>query len=99
MNPEFEEILNRLKGIEHDVKQNRNMLESIQRRARMAIIFSLLKWFIILGFTFGIFYYSKPYINKTFELYEQVNTLTGSATNEKKQVDTLMNGFKTLLGQ
>lgn len=93
MNQEFEEILNRLKDIENNVKENHDMLESIQRRARLAILFSVLKWFIILGFTFGIFYYSKPYIEKTFELYDQVNSLT----NQGKQADTLIQNFKMLL--
>ncbi len=99
MNQEFEEILNRLKDIEHSVKQNHDMLESIQRRARLAIIFSLLKWFIIFGFTFGIFYYSKPYIEQTLDLYSQVNQLTGSISNQQQQADTLINGLKSLIGQ
>ena len=99
MNQEFEEILSRIKEIELNVKQNHDMLESIQRRARMAIIFSLLKWFIIFGFTFGIFYYSKPYIDQTLDLYSQVNQLTGSMTNQQQQADTLINGLRSLIGQ
>lgn len=99
MNQEFEEILSRLKDIELSVKQNHDMLISIQRRARVTIIFSLLKWFIILGFTFGIFYYTKPYIEQTLDLYGQVNQLTGSISDQQQQADTLINGLKSLIGQ
>ena len=97
MNQEFEEILSRLKDIELNVKQNHDMLESIQRRARLAIIFSLLKWFIILGFTLGIFYYSKPYIDQTMDLYSQISELTGGVTNQKQQADSLLESFKMFL--
>lgn len=93
MNQEFEEILNRLKDIENNVKENHDMLESIQRRAKLAILFSALKWFIILGFTFGVFYYTKPYLEKTLELYDQVNSLT----SQSKQAGTLIEGLKNLL--
>ena len=91
MNQEFEEILNRLKDIENNVKQNHDMLESIQRRARLSILFSLIKLFIILGFTFGAFYFIKPYLDQTLGMYQQVVGLTGgvNATSTQNMFDTL----------
>ena len=97
MNPEFEEILNRLKQIEDSVNENKSMLESIQRRAHITMIFSALKWFIIIGLTFGIFYYTKPYLEKMLDLYMQVNSLTNTVTNPQKQTDALLKELKSLL--
>lgn len=97
MNQEFEEILNRLKDIENNVQENTRILESMQRRAYIAMIVGALKWFIVLGLTFGVFYYTKPYLEKTLELYQQVNDLTGNITDQKQQAGTLLNSLQNLL--
>jgi hypothetical protein len=90
MNQEYEEILNRLKEIESEVKSNTNMLISIQRRARMAILFSTIKWMIIFGITFGTFIYAKPYLEQLLDLYSQL-------LNQQQQAGNLIEGFKELL--
>lgn len=90
MNQEYEEILNRLKEIESEVKTNTNMLISIQRRARIAILFSAIKWIIILGVTFGTFYYTKPYLDQTLELYKKT-------MSQEQQAGALLDGLKTFL--
>lgn len=90
MNQEYEEILSRLKEIESEVKSNTNMLISIQRRARMAILFSAIKWIIILGITFGTFYYAKPYLEQLMGLYGQV-------LGQQQQASGLLDGLKNLL--
>ncbi len=73
------------------------MLESIQRRAHITMIFSALKWFIIIGLTFGLFYYTKPYLERMLDLYMQVNSLTNTMTNPQKQTDVLLKELKSLL--
>lgn len=90
MNQEYEEILNRLKEIESEVKSNTNMLISIQRRARISILFSAIKWIIILGITFGVFVYAKPYLDQLMSLYSQV-------LNQQQQASGLLDGLKNLL--
>jgi hypothetical protein len=55
--------------------QNQSILESIQRRARLSILFSSLKWFVILGLTFGTFYYTKPYLEELMKVYSQVSDI------------------------
>ncbi len=97
MNQEFEEILNRLKVIEEKVAENSDILESIQRRAYIAMIFGALKWFIVIGLTFGVFYYTKPYLEKTIDLYNQVNDLTGTITGQQQQAGSLLNSLKGLI--
>lgn len=95
MNQEFEEILNRLKEIEQNVKSNHDMLISIQRRARMTILFSLIKWTVILGLTFGTFYYTKPYIEQTMDLYDQVSGLTGGMKSQASSTQSVFDQFKS----
>ncbi len=97
MNQEFEEILNRLKVIEDGMKENTHMLESIQRRAYIALVFNAIKWFIIVGLTFGIFYYTKPYLEKTIDLYNQVNSLSNTITGQQNQAGSLLNSLKGLI--
>jgi hypothetical protein len=75
MNEEYDAILTRLNNIEENIKQNQIILESIQRRARLSILFSSLKWFIILGLTFGTFYYTKPYLEELMKVYSQVSDI------------------------
>lgn len=81
MNEEYDAILARLNNIEETIKQNQLILESIQRRARLSILFSSLKWFIILGLTFGTFYYTKPYLEQLIGVYSQVSDI-GSMFNQ-----------------
>lgn len=81
MNEEYDAILSRLNDIEEGIKQNHHMLESIQRRARLSILFSSLKWLIILGLTFGTFYYTKPYLEELMQVYGQVSDI-GSMFNK-----------------
>ena len=90
MNQEYEEILSRLKEIESEVKSNTNMLISIQRRARITILFSAIKWMIILGITFGTFVYAKPYLDQLLDLY-------GQALSQQQQASGLIDGLKNLL--
>jgi hypothetical protein len=75
INEEYDAILTRLNNIEENIKQNQIILESIQRRARLSILFSSLKWFIILGLTFGTFYYTKPYLEELMKVYSQVSDI------------------------
>lgn len=81
MNEDYDAILARLNDIEEQIKQNQDILESIQRRARLSILFSSIKWFIILGLTFGTFYYTKPYLEQLMQVYSQVSDI-GSMFNQ-----------------
>ena len=75
MNEEYEAILHRLDNIENDVIQANQMLHRIERRARWALLFSSLKWFIIIGLSLGAFYYTKPYLEQLMETYSQISNI------------------------
>lgn len=75
MNEEYEAILHRLDNIENDLIQANQVLNKIERRARWALLFSSLKWFIIIGLSLGTFYYTKPYLEQLMETYSQISDL------------------------
>ncbi len=75
MNEDYEAILHRLDTIEEDVRQSNQMLHRIERRARFALLFSSLKWFIIIGLSLGTFYYTKPYLEQLMETYSHISDI------------------------
>lgn len=75
MNEDYQAITQRLDLIEEDLKQNNAMLNRIERRAKITLLFSSLKWFVIIGLSFGAFYFTKPYLEQLMETYNQVSNL------------------------
>lgn len=75
MNEDYQAITQRLDLIEEDIKQNNAMLSRIERRARITLLFSSLKWFVIIGLSLGAFYFTKPYLEQLMETYNQVSNL------------------------
>lgn len=75
MNEDYEAILHRLDNIEEDIRQSNHMLHKLERRARWALLFSSLKWFIIIGLSLGTFYYTKPYLEQLMETYSQISNI------------------------
>jgi hypothetical protein len=75
MNEEYEAILHRLDNIEQDMRQSNQMLHRLERRSRLALLFSSLKWFIIIGLSLGTFYYTKPYLEELMDTYTQVSNI------------------------
>ncbi|MEN9604949.1 MAG: hypothetical protein RJB39_634 [Candidatus Parcubacteria bacterium] len=64
-----EGLQNDIQEIRRIVERNNAMLISIQRRARMSILFTTLKWVIIIGLSFGAFYFLKPYVDTATSTY------------------------------
>ena len=75
MNEEYQTILDRLEKIENTLTENDKILHRIERRARLSILFSSLKWFIIIGLSLGTFYYTKPYLEQLMETYSQISDI------------------------
>lgn len=75
------------------VEENQLMLKSIQRRARLSILISSIKWLIILGVTFGSFIFLQPYLDTAFGAYTSLNDLTNPFSKQNASstntVDTL----------
>ncbi len=75
MNEEYKAISDRLDNIEEDLRQSNQVLHRIERRSRWALLFSSLKWFIIIGLSLGTFYYTKPYLEQLMETYSQLSNI------------------------
>lgn len=75
MNEDYQAILNRINDIEGKVEQNHQILKRIEMKARLSLLFSSLKWFIILGLSLGAFYFTKPYLEQLMETYSQISNI------------------------
>lgn len=75
MEPELDGLKNEIQQLRALVEQNNSMLQSIQRRARMAILFSGLKWAILIGLSFGALYFVKPYLETAVESYDSIRSM------------------------
>jgi hypothetical protein len=60
MNPEERKMLEETRAL---AIENREILRSIQRVLRVNAVFKALYWVIIIGATFGAYYFIQPYIN------------------------------------
>jgi hypothetical protein len=60
MNPEERKMLEETRAL---AIENREILRSIQRNLRVSAVLKALYWIIIIGATFGAFYFIKPYVD------------------------------------
>ncbi|MES2622925.1 MAG: hypothetical protein V4576_00785 [Patescibacteria group bacterium] len=105
MNEGQEALIEQIKKLQHSVEENHAILMSIQRRAKMSIIFSGLKWLIILGFTFGSFIFLQPYLEKVFSAYSSLSDLSSlqggmrssTSTENGNQAEGLINAMRAYL--
>ena len=69
------------------VEENNKMLKKILKKGRWATFFKSIKYIIILILILGSYYYMKPFIDKTRELYIKVNETTDSIGEFKDKAD------------
>jgi hypothetical protein len=50
-------------------EENNKLLRRIDRRARWSIIYSVVRWLIVLGLGFGVYYYIQPYLEEILRVY------------------------------
>lgn len=71
-NEEIKELL------EEDIelnKENNELLKKMHRSARWGLIFTIAKWFIIIGSVFGLYYYFGQFLSSSLD---QINRLVGT---------------------
>ncbi len=84
-------IQEQIQRLQKSVDHSNDMLESIQRRARMSIIFTSIKWLIILGITLGSFFYIQEYIMKGLQMYDQVKSVTNMTGDISEKTKDIQN--------
>jgi hypothetical protein len=107
MNEGLESLQAQIKELTAMVDENRTMLKSIQRRARVSILLSSIKWLFILGVTFGSFFFLQPLMDKAFSAYTSLSDLgnpfpktTGTSTGDSdsvNQADGLVNALRAYM--
>ena len=79
MTPEERSLLERTYKI---AEENNAILRGIRRANRWGIAVKVFYWVIILGVTFGAFYFLQPYIESTLDLVDQaqesIRTINGA---------------------
>lgn len=70
MDMETQELLRRTLAL---TEENNKILRSMQRQARLARGYYILKWIIILAVLCAGFYYAQPYIEDVVRLYNGLN--------------------------
>lgn len=60
-----------LKNLETS-QESLKILKKINRGRIVGNFFSFLKWLIIIGASFGIYYYFQPYMNQALDLLKQI---------------------------
>jgi hypothetical protein len=68
-------IKNDIQEIRRTLAENTLMLASIQRRARLSITFSTLKWIVLIGLSFGAFYFVRPYMETALGAYGSIKDM------------------------
>jgi hypothetical protein len=72
--------------LEEDIelnKENNDMLKSMSRSARWSLIFSVIKWMVILGSAFGVYYYFGQFFESMIIKY---NELLGTSTPQNSSI-------------
>ncbi|MEK6847480.1 MAG: hypothetical protein AABY16_04920 [Nanoarchaeota archaeon] len=86
MDPETTHLLRKALEI---AEENNKILKDLQSTARWSRFFFLVKWLVVIGITFGTYYFIQPYLNQILETYSGL----------KVQVDNLQkagDGFPSL---
>ena len=69
MNPEERSLLERTYKL---TEENNKILISIRRSSRLSMVVKVLYWIVIIGLSFGAYYFIQPYINMLTGLSGQV---------------------------
>lgn len=69
MTPEERSLLERTHKL---AEENNEILRSIRRTNRFAVIMRVLYWVVIIGVSFGAYYFIQPYLEAMLGAYSQV---------------------------
>lgn len=91
MSDELIEIRADIKKLLDMAKTDHVIIESLQRRARLATFFHIGKWLIIIGISIGAFIYVQPVLEKFVDVYK---SLSGGMGGENSNIFDIFNPFK-----
>lgn len=71
MSPEERSLLERTYKIS---EENNSILKSMRRTARLGTAMKLIYWIVILGLSYGAYYFIQPYLNTVMGMYDKVQS-------------------------
>lgn len=75
MDQGLDDIKKDIQEIRRVLDENTHTLASIQRRARISFLVSSLKWILLIGLSFGAFYFMKPYLDTAIDSYGSIKDM------------------------
>ena len=90
MTPEERSLLERTAAL---AEENNKLLKSMQKLARWRTAFQIFYWVLIIGLTFGAFYFIQPYINSI------TGALGGRSGNGTSQNQSFIQELQQVLKQ
>lgn len=88
MSPEEKSLLERTYKM---AEENNEILRSIRRTNRWGIAFRVFYWVVILGLSFGAYYFIQPYLQTVLGLYEQIPGNVGGVQDMTSKLSDLFN--------
>ena len=76
--------------------ENNKILHKLRNTARLATIWRIFYWIVIIGLTFGSFYFIQPYIEQLKGIYSGFSGDVGAVKNVTGQVSGVTNLLKGL---
>ncbi len=87
MSPEERSLLERTYKIS---EENNQILRSMRNTARIGTIMRVLYWIVILGLSFGAYYFIQPYLQTVMGLYNQVQGGADNIQNTTSKISDLL---------
>lgn len=89
MDPVIQGLKTEIAELKAMVAENNRMMQVVYRQARFSIVFSILKWVIIIGISIGSLYFIQPYFESVMNAYSAVNSLGNEAAQNKDLLNQL----------
>ncbi|MDB5259380.1 MAG: protein of unknown function with transrane region [Candidatus Taylorbacteria bacterium] len=86
MTPEERNLLERTLKVS---EENNDILKSIRRSNRISTVLRVLYWIVIIGLSFGAYYFIQPYIEQVSGLYNEAQ----QSIDNVKGVTSKFSGF------
>ncbi len=88
MDPETSHLVRKTLDL---VEENNRILKGLQSTARWNRFFVFLKWLVIIGITFGTYYFIEPYLNQAISTYSGFKTEIDSLQKARSDIPSFLN--------
>ena len=93
MTPEERSLLERTDKL---AEENNTILRSIRRSNRFSIILRVFYWVIIIGVSFGAYYFIQPYLETMMGAYSQIQNGFSATPSNTNSIQDTANTIKDL---